>query len=879
MQNPQKEDLPTSEDLVNFNHAAHVQTEYIITNLELWRTDPTQLHLLQLASKSVQTLANFAVQLKLIVINNLLKSIEKLLTALLQNTVAHEPVYKYIRMALNELEHLLEGVKKQEPLQENPELLAFYHQILEKIPQEDAPKIQAIEIIEPAVPIEIFHEEFMEILQELEQQIQHYAQDKTLDVVSDFKRLLHTLKGSSRLVGFSHLGKFVHAIEDLVEEKDVEESRALIQDTIRLLKQQEQKILEKINFNIDVEDLHQMQPLATNLPSPGVSTSSGGELEEKIRIPLHTLERLSQFAASTNIARAHIEQQQQLIKFYLNRIEDTLRHLRETSRALQLQSDLISLPSSSTTTREDFDPLELDRYTSLQQEAREIQGDVGNLFALYDNLSETLHSLNERVREQRHSVQALEENLTHMRMITFESIVPRLEKIVESISKELKKDVRLKIVQLEGEMDRTILQKLISPFEHMLRNAIDHGIESLEIRKALNKPLQGTIELTLIRKGPHVILQFKDDGRGIDLDAVKKRALAEGWWKNTVEPSERDLLKLIFLPGFSTSKTLTTISGRGIGMDIVNHEIRKIGGSLRIDTKKNEGTLFTIQLPFTLSINQALIFKGGFQLYGLLLSNLAGITRSSIEELFNLYTNKLSFHYMGKIFNLKYIGDFTGQGRLDPVNFLQKSLPVLLVEAQNQRLAIIIDSVVGPREVLVKSLGPQMQTVDEYLGASVLGDGKIVLMLDPFALVGSQVESVMSTEKTLYKSKLPMILVVDDSVTVRKVTTHLLERNQYQALSAKDGLDALEVLQNHNPDCILLDLEMPRMDGFAFLENIQKKGGKNWPIIVISSRSTEKYKKRVFALDADEFLSKPFQNDHLLATIHRLVKKYKQKNG
>lgn len=721
------------------------------------------------------------------------------------------------------------------------------------------------------IPVEIFEEEYLELLEQIEQEIQQYKEDDNDQALAEIKRSLHTLKGSARLVGFVSLGDFVHQVEDYLEDASVEESFTLLEQVVDFLINHQPSVLSNQTLPSTKELLQKLNQ--TYFDENRIMIASR-DLEDKLKLKLSQLEQFSQLLAISNSAGAHIEQQLASVQFYLSTMQMNMVQLEELSRSLEYYSDsmpikqVASLPASK-----DFAPLEMDRYTIVHQWTRDIQDVNSNIKSLYESLEQTLDDLKDKVREQNHSSRVLEQALTHVRMIQFEAIVPRLKTMVKQISQTLSKEVHLVIVQAEGGMDRCLLDRLIASFEHMLRNAIDHGIEPKERRLALNKPATGKIEISLVRQASHVIVKLKDDGRGLDLNAIRKQALDKKYLSEGQSPSKQELINMIFQPGFSTSKTLTSISGRGIGLDVVHAEIRKLGGSLRVHSEKDEGTEFIIQLPFTASLNRALIFQSGYEPYGILTTNLAGIQRVPLDKLLDAYRDKKCLRYMDKFYEPRFIGEMLEQRKFDRKTFpSHKTLPVIYIEADNTRLAMIVDKVIGPMDVLVKSLGLQMQANTEFLGASVMGDGKIVFILDPLSLyeMGSDVDSQTTQQDAETKAT---ILLVDDSTTVRKVTSHLLGRHAFQCVSAKDGLEALEILQKQEIDCILLDIEMPRMDGFSFLEAKNRQPTlQNVPVIMISSRAVDKYKKRAFQLGASLFLSKPFQDSQLLQAIKHCIR-------
>jgi chemosensory pili system protein ChpA (sensor histidine kinase/response regulator) len=423
----------------------------------------------------------------------------------------------------------------------------------------------------------------------------------------------------------------------------------------------------------------------------------------------------------------------------------------------------------------------------------------------------------------------------------------------------------------------------------MLRNAVDHGIEPVAVRHAAGKPEVGTITLGLGREGGDILLTLSDDGGGIRLDAVRRKAIERGMMTSESDLSDQEVLQFILEAGFSTAEKITQISGRGVGMDVVHSEVKQLGGSMRIESSVGEGTRFLIRLPFTVSVNRALMVLSGEDLYAIPLNTIEGIVRVSPFELEALYqrevgqTEAARFEYAGQTYDLKYLGDLLNNGQHPKLVGQSLPLPVILVRSAEHAMAVQVDSLAGSREIVVKSLGRQFSAVHGISGATILGDGRVVVILDLLATIRSLHASDQfqlrrsAMQKQLQEEKdhtrPTLVMVVDDSVTVRKVTTRLLERAGMNALTAKDGVDALAQLQEHHPDIILLDVEMPRMDGFEVATLVRHdERMKDLPIIMITSRTGEKHRQRAMAIGVNEYLGKPYQESLLLETINRLVK-------
>jgi chemosensory pili system protein ChpA (sensor histidine kinase/response regulator) len=351
--------------------------------------------------------------------------------------------------------------------------------------------------------------------------------------------------------------------------------------------------------------------------------------------------------------------------------------------------------------------------------------------------------------------------------------------------------------------------------------------------------------------------------------------------------SDHEILQFILEAGFTTAEKVTQISGRGVGMDVVHSEVKQLGGSMSIESTPGEGTRFLIRLPFTVSVNRALMVLSGEDLYAIPLNTIEGIVRVSPYELEAYYgPDAPRFEYAGQVYELKYLGDLLNNGQQPKLTGQSLPLPVILVRSNEHAVAVQVDSLAGSREIVVKSLGPQFASVHGVSGATILGDGRVVIILDLLATIRvlhahllSQLQPRLAGASTVNPEveldRPVLVMVVDDSVTVRKVTSRLLERNGMNVMTAKDGVDAIAQLHERKPDIMLLDIEMPRMDGFEVATLVRHDERlKDLPIIMITSRTGSKHRDRAMTIGVNEYLGKPYQESLLLETIQQLVNKH-----
>ncbi len=380
------------------------------------------------------------------------------------------------------------------------------------------------------------------------------------------------------------------------------------------------------------------------------------------------------------------------------------------------------------------------------------------------------------------------------------------------------------------------------------------------------------------------MLTLSDDGAGINLEAVRRKAIDRGLMTTDTALTDHEILQFILEAGFSTAERVSDVSGRGVGMDVVHSEVKQLGGSMSIESKQGQGTRFLIRLPFTVSVNRALMVYSGEDLYAIPLNTIEGIVRVSPYELEAYYQpGAPRFEYAGQNYELRYLGELLNNGQRPKLFGQSLPLPVILVRSNEHSVAVQVDSLAGSREIVVKSLGPQFATVPGISGATILGDGRVVVILDLLATIRVLHAHLLTQQQTPHLldsaedgdvevDRPTLVMVVDDSVTVRKVTSRLLERNGMNVLTAKDGVDAITQLQERKPDIMLLDIEMPRMDGFEVATLVRHDEHlKDLPIIMITSRTGEKHRDRALAIGVNEYLGKPYQESTLLEAIQQLV--------
>jgi chemosensory pili system protein ChpA (sensor histidine kinase/response regulator) len=803
--------------------------------------------------------------------------------------------------------------------------------------------------------IEIFVEEGSDILDKADALVARLRESPTeQEAIVGLQRHLHTLKGNARAVGISGVGDLSHVMESLIEGV-VGEHLTLNRTSVEALERGFDRLHHLVSrvsrrqavgmptntiamFEALVAGEHfepagvaldRAVPPAAAVPAPAAPVRApeptpepvapakpaarapiDAPIEEEtvsrapqemIRVRSDLLDALVNFAGEVSIYRSRLEQQIGTFRFNLVELDQTTLRLREQLRKLEMETEAQILSRYQREAEQSgegavFDPLELDRFSTLQQLSRALAESVSDLISLQNAMDDLTRQSETLLLQQSRVSSELQEGLMRTRMVPFDSVVPFLRRLLRQTADELGKRAALRIEGAQGEMDRNLLERMKAPFEHMLRNALAHGIESPEDRERAGKSADGQVRITVSREATEVVIRVSDDGKGMDRDAIRRKAIERGLLRPDAQLSDRDLFGFVLETGFSTAEQVTKISGRGVGMDVVASEIKQLGGSLSIDSQRGRGTEFIIRLPFTLAVTQAILVRVGEQTFAVPMSSVQGVARITREELDRrLREPNPAFNYAGEEYAIHELHVLLNV----PPHRLGEDvqLPMLLARTGDQRAAVRVDSVLGSREVVVKSVGPQVSSVPGVFGATIMGDGSVVMILDLAPLIrrsaalreefavesaledlmpGRIVETVAAapTSAAMPEARRqPVVMVVDDSITMRKVTSRVLERHDMEVITAKDGLDAVEKLQDRIPDLVLLDIEMPRMDGYelaTYMRNDPRL--RTVPIIMITSRTGEKHRQRAFEIGVDRYLGKPYQEADLLRNVEETLR-------
>jgi chemosensory pili system protein ChpA (sensor histidine kinase/response regulator) len=605
-----------------------------------------------------------------------------------------------------------------------------------------------------------------------------------------------------------------------------------------------------------------------------------------VRVRAQLLDRLVNQAGEVSITRARLESEVGLMKGSIGDLTDNLDRLRQQLRDIELQAEtqMSSRMEAAKHASAEFDPLEFDRFTRFQELTRMMAESVNDVATVQRSLQRTIETTEDELAAQARLTRDLQDDLLRTRMVEFDGLSERLYRVVRQAAKESGKQVRLDIVGGSIEVDRGVLERMTGAFEHLLRNCVVHGIESPEVRRSVGKDATGNIVVSLEHAGNEVSLEFRDDGGGLNLPRIQARAVEMGLVGPDASPSEAELANLIFTSGFSTADKVSELAGRGVGMDVVRAEVNAMGGRVETATAKGQGTSFKLRLPLTTAVTQVVMLRCGTATIAVPSNLVEIVRRAKPEEVAAAYDRgtygfgdqDLPFFWLGSLLQISGRGSETG-----------RSLPVVVIRSAQQRVVLHVDEVLGNQEVVVKNLGPQLSRVPGLAGMTLLASGAVALIYNPVALATVYGESARAQMAAASEQQLdapsrpqavvapavsaqPLILVVDDSLTVRRVTQRLLAREGYRVALAKDGLDALEVLTGERPSVVLSDIEMPRMDGFDLLRNIRgDKGLHELPVIMITSRIAQKHRDFASELGANHYLGKPYSEEELLALVRR----------
>ena len=776
--------------------------------------------------------------------------------------------------------------------------------------EEDPDAPLALDGLDPEL-VDIFVEEGIDLLDHSDALLAQLRETPdNRDAVAGLQRDLHTLKGGARMAGLMEIGELGHAMETLLEAV-AERHRTLKRGDVSLLERGFDRLHTMVTRAGERRAIGPSQalvdafngtatgdaPAASPAPAPASSKAELAPLsaplpldagvedeetalrgsQEQVRIRADLLDRLVTYAGEVAIYRARLEQQLGGFRAAMNELAQTNTRLRDQLRRLDIETEaqiVARYQREGDTSDTTFDPLELDRFSTLQQLSRALGETASDFGSLQQTLDDQTSQYETLLTQQSRVSSDLQEGLMRTRMVPFDGLVPRLRRVMRQAAQDTGKPVQLQLEGTQGELDRNVLERMVSPLEHMLRNAVAHGLESPEARRKAGKPAEGQVRIAVRREGSEVVLEVGDDGAGLDRAAIRRRAEERGLLQAGAEVADPDLDALILQPGFSTATEVSRLAGRGVGMDVVASEVRQLGGTFDIHSRAGTGTTFILRLPQTLAVTQAAFVRIGETSFAVPIASVRGVGRISRAEA----TPGAIYRYGGEDYLLHDLGRLVGQPPARAEGQLQ--MPLLLIRAGELRAAVAVDEIIGNREIVVKPVGPQVTSIPGIFGATIMGDGRVVVILDVAPLVrrygahlAANPDAALHVPEPAPAARaVPLVMVVDDSVTMRKVTGRVLERHNFEVITAKDGIDAIERMDERVPDLMLLDIEMPRMDGYELATHMKADARlRDVSIMMITSRTGEKHRQRAFEIGVDRYLGKPYQEPELLRHVYELL--------
>ena len=779
----------------------------------------------------------------------------------------------------------------------------------------------------------VFEEEAAELLPQLGSALRQWAQDPQGRAPrASMLRTLHTLKGSARLAGAMQLGERAHRMESEIESlgsshveaRDIEhlltrfDAMQATFDGLRTTDDAAQAELAKQVAQAaaapwaDAEaappveapapvsqapeataDMPATAPrTAVALPTPATLTPLRPVASQAVRIRTHLLDRLVAQAGEVIITRSRLEAELSQLRGSLHDLTGNLDRLRTQLRDIEVQaeSQMQSRLAQAKDSQQGFDPLEFDRFTRVQELTRMMAESVNDVATVQRTLQKTVQATEDDLAAQARQTRELQRGLLRTRMVEFEGISDRLYRVVRQASKDTGKQVKLDITGGSIEMDRGVLDRMTPAFEHLLRNSVAHGIEDAAMREKAGKDAAGLIAIDLSHEGNDVSVTFRDDGAGLDAQRITERARTLGLIDRERSLSADEAIEMIFRPGFSTAAQVSELAGRGIGMDVVRSDVAALGGRIETHSTPGQGSSFKLVLPLTTAVTHVVMVRAGGVSIGVPSNLVELVQRASASDLETAYLRQ-SYAFGGEQVPFYWAGALL-QSSARSERGLGKANTVVVVRSAAQRVALHVDEVLGNQEVVVKNLGPQLSRLPGMAGISVLASGAVALIYNPVALAAVHGESARALQNSAVTvlgqaaqadggavaraapaaaAQVPLVLVVDDSITVRRVTQRLLQREGFRVALAVDGLQALSRLQEERPAVVLSDIEMPRMDGFDLARNIRADQSlAGLPIIMITSRIAEKHREHAKQLGVNHYLGKPYSEDELL----RLVRSY-----
>jgi len=798
-----------------------------------------------------------------------------------------------------------------------------------KEPENQESVFLEISTIDPEL-MESFNEEAEEHLENINKKLNNLSatiteqveiSDSFRKILHSIRRSVHTLKGAAAVIGIEQVAEWGHEFEDFLDwlhdessvinseivsvmldgtdiiEKIVDQPTVAIGDEKKSVAVKFQSIIDADTSKIVSKQQTSPQDhtvevsLAEKLYSIDSSVSPSPEKRNKkrattLRLDVDKIDQVVGLSGDMAINLSSFNNSISAMTGPLSELSIILQRLKNINSSLEAGYELASIPhlagmaegrTGEGSTAEDFDPLEMDRYSELNILIRSLSEAVVDLESIQDQSTTVNDSWQAAVDRQSRILKEIQNNMYGIRMTPFSTLSNRLYKTVREAVKATGHQAKLLIEGGSLTMDTRVWDMLADPLMHILRNAVSHGgtPESFDGQQK-NSARDGlTIQITGSRLGGQFTLRINDNGKGLDYDAIREKGTRQ-YPKTGVElMSNEGLAELIFRHGFSSAASITTISGRGVGMDVVRNAVELLNGSIQIFSHPGEGVELVIRVPVAVAQLPAILVRFGSHIYAIPMRDVKRVIRidsgENIEKDFDLEGKTLPLLRPSQVLQSQK----SGYG-LSLTEFPQNLLAVLIVDVGGKQGALLCDEIVGQQEIIHKDLGSHLKSVPCIAGVTIMGDGRLVPILNTEDLLkvwptASQITDTKSPDLP-EKGKQLQILIVDDSISVRKVLSNLIVEQGWQPVAARDGIEAVEKIREEKPDVILLDIEMPRMNGFEVLQALQAQAAnRDIPVAMLTSRSAEKYRKKASSLGARGFVTKPFKEEELVTLITGLT--------
>jgi chemosensory pili system protein ChpA (sensor histidine kinase/response regulator) len=782
--------------------------------------------------------------------------------------------------------------------------------------------------------VDAFQQEADEHLQLIAVALQAFEQHpERKEFLQEVRRSIHTLKGAAGMVGFATVSQLAHRFEDLLDglyegaiqvtadtSNLVFATSYLLEDMVRgsATTSDARAHLRDLYVEFDrilgaspdesgsdraaltplaplgeehVIDLAEMSPSSGGESSAARDTALGAQASGRyVRVPIDRLDELVRLVSELVVSRSSFEQDFRALSRESEEFGLSIDRLRRVTNRIESEYEVSALAGSGASvarssyrgperraTTHGFDTLEFDRYTEFHLVSRELAETTGDIGAVSSEIANSIGYFDGFLTSSGRLTSEIQDKLMRLRMIPLASLATRLHRTVRVTAGQKGKAVDLVLEGERVELDKTVLEEVADPLLHLLRNAVDHGIEPPELRRVLGKPEKGTVRLKAYHEATQVVLQIEDDGAGLASQAIRAAIVANGdvTAEEAAELSDQDLFAHIFAPGFTTKTEVSEVSGRGVGLDIVKAAVHAMKGTIGVESTPGRGTKFTIRLPMTLAILRVLLVKSNNETFAVPLAAVTQILRVAREEVETIGREPV-IRVDGTVYPVVRLGEALGLKQV-PDDTVSR-LPVLILNLGDRRVALVAEHLLEARDVVVKSTGTLLRRIHGVSGATLMGDGSVVLILNPPELVRQAARNQSAGKRSARvhaSTDVLDILIVDDSVSVRRVLSNTIKSAGWNPVTARDGVEALEIIQGaaKAPDVILLDIEMPRMDGYELTSTL--RGHPSYasiPIVMLTSRAGNVHRQKAFDLGVSDYLVKPYQSEVLLDAIRRLAR-------